>query len=205
MLTGQSLIEHANISAPAAAGASAGAVIGQGLGRVLGAVGSTAEAASKTGTAKTTVKAPPQSTVAAPESTPPVVAAAASSEASAPMGGFGGFGGGSSIPVAPTHAAVRNHSSAGASGEGRALQPPAVPAAIVPLITRDELIAQVSAIQPGVGREDVLAKLGKPAYKVSSDEDGKLVEKFRFRAAGEDVASIELLDGVVSAVKPLAR
>lgn len=188
-LPGQTMLEHANVMAPAATGASAGAVIGQGLGRVLGAAAFAAEAASKPVPSKVPSKA-----------TPPAEnkAVAPVAEAAAPMGGFGGFGGTAPVPVrvAAGKAAVV---SAPAPVE------PVIPAAVIPLITRDQLIAQVSAIQPGALREDLLAKMGKPAYRVSFDEDGKFFERYRFRAAGEDVVSIELLDGVVSAVKPFAR
>lgn len=194
MCLGQTMLQHAAVTGPAAVGATAGAAIGSKLGPLLGNLTTKVEAASKQGetTKKPETPVPAVSTPAAPAH------AAKGYEFAGPVASFGG-GAAPSVRPAP-RTALAAPAIAEPSPEITASVPlPPPPTAK----TRDELLGSLASIQPGTARDVVIEKLGSPAYKLSYDEDGVFVERFRFRAGGQDVLSIELRNGSVAAAKSL--
>lgn len=71
--------------------------------------------------------------------------------------------------------------------------PEAQPADVDP-----DLLKKVSA---GISREDLIRKLGVPAGKVTSDEDGHLLETYSYFSNGVKVGAVKLSDGVVTEVR----
>ncbi len=57
-----------------------------------------------------------------------------------------------------------------------------------------------SAITPGLDRQEVLAKLGKPSMQLSSSEDSELVEKYWYKTPGRENTLIILRNGKVASI-----
>src|SRR4051812_34399932 len=155
----QSMLEHAMVTGPAAAGATTGALAGAKLGQILNQAGEQAGAAAKTGQPKT-VEVKPAVAPAQNQATP----APPSSHfaADGPVAGSSGRSG-----VRPSGAQTP---LALADRGNFALAQPAVPAS--KSFTQDELLAGVASIQPGAARAEVLEKLGAPSYKIAYDDGG---------------------------------
>jgi hypothetical protein len=82
--------------------------------------------------------------------------------------------------------------------------PPPAPAPVV-VSTRDQMLKALEQIHPGATRAEVLARLGQPAYTIGMTDGGTYLERCRFRAGLENIASIEFRDGVVATVDKTAR
>ncbi len=74
--------------------------------------------------------------------------------------------------------------------------------------------AQVSAPSPpqpttqdlraltGASRDQVFERMGRPAVRITSSEDGKLVETYSFKNSSGRLGSARLVDGTVTEVRP---
>jgi hypothetical protein len=62
-----------------------------------------------------------------------------------------------------------------------------------------EKLAQIST---GMTREDVVAKLGPPASKLSTQNDGEYLESYQYRLGGNKISVVRFLNGAVSEVTP---
>lgn len=179
----QSMLEHAAVTGPAAAGASVGAALGIKLNKALDATAGVVQASSKIETSIKKADVP----AAAAGITAPELGPGLPSRGVDPIG----------RPALPK-----------SQKEPKTVQPVAAPAAVVDSalpaeLGKDELLRQVTDLQPGASREQMLLKLGTPASRLSFDEDGRLVERYWFRAGNEVLASVEVKDGAVTMVKPL--
>jgi hypothetical protein len=68
-------------------------------------------------------------------------------------------------------------------------------------VSSNDIAARLVAVAPGMTRQQVLSQLGAPAYTIAmTGDDGRQIERMRFRAMGQDIASVEIRDGVVSSV-----
>lgn len=188
MAGAQSMLEHAAVTGPAATGASAGAMIGSRLGQIMGSVQTTAAAAGKTGE-----PAAKKSAVKNAPATAPAVA---------------------SIPLGSTSTRQRQATAPAArkpvSELATIFDPPAA-ATLAPLppptpaVTKEHMLAELQGIEPGFTRDQVIAKLGAPATRISYSDGAAFVERVRFRAAGEDVVVVEFKNGVVDTAKQVVR
>jgi hypothetical protein len=61
--------------------------------------------------------------------------------------------------------------------------------------------ADFESVEPGTSKKELMAKLGKPAFSISSSEDGVLEEVFRYNTREGDQAKVRLTDGKVSKVE----
>ncbi len=186
----QTLLEHVAVTGPAATGATAGAMIGSRLGQIMGTVEQTAAAAGKTGTPA------------------PAKPAGRAGKAATPLMPVLG-------PASPTKQRTAVAPAAGRSAAELAtvydppaaieLSPVPAPAPLPPPITREKLLAELPAIQPGLKLDQVVTKLGKPATQISYFEGGTFVERVRFRAAGQDVVVVEFKNGLVDNARSVVR
>lgn len=67
-----------------------------------------------------------------------------------------------------------------------------------PIEASPEVLAK---LDPGTPRQDVVARLGAPAYKISMEEDGHLLEIYHYTAKGADIGSVRIIDGTVATVR----
>ncbi len=192
----QTMLEHAMVTGPAAAGATTGALAGAKLGQILNQASAQASTAAKTGDVKP-VEVKPEPAVK------PALGVSTSAPSShfAATGPVSGSGGGGTSGRVAGKAPV---SVAAASASGIA-QAAVAPVAAPKGLTREELLAGLSGIQPGAARADVLEKLGAPTYKIAYDDGGVMVERYKFRCGGEDVVVVELKDGKVDTARPLVH
>lgn len=72
------------------------------------------------------------------------------------------------------------------------------PAPLPPPEMTNESFKQVTA---GMNRSDLL-HMGMPAFKVTMDEDGHLVEIYTYHQAGAKIGTVRLTDGAVASVRP---
>lgn len=194
--TAQSMLEHAAVAGPAAAGSSAGAAAGSKLGTILGAAAGTTKESAKQGTKKTDphpaaparksthhaeANVPDDQPYVIPGRTPPTVWTRDMA---------------SRVPSVPSPAAV-------AAAQTATAAPKAVPAP--PAISREDLLHAIDAVQTGWSRAELLAKVGAPEYRISMADGSGLLERFRFSAGGAPLATIELHDGVVRSVSKYAQ
>jgi Flp pilus assembly pilin Flp len=63
----------------------------------------------------------------------------------------------------------------------------------------------VAAIAPGASRQELLERIGAPAFRVRIQGDGHVQEIYRYSSGGADVGSVRVVDGSVTAVKPKAQ
>ena len=159
-----------------AAAAAAGAAAGVGVGKSVGSVLKGVNRTLEQSTAK-----PPG--VEAPDDTMKPLKGSALAVRPAPRRG---------VPMVKTAKTSRQPASTAALPE-----PPAAP----PKIDLEEL----ARMQPGVTRQDLLAKVGPPSIKLTLPESGHEVEIYRYRANGHDTAVVKLQDGVVASIELLAR
>jgi hypothetical protein len=84
--------------------------------------------------------------------------------------------------------------------EGESAPVPAVvpPAAPPPVVATAEEFAKLT---PGTTGQDLAARLGAPAYKISIPEDGHLLEIYHYSANGVDLGSVRVVDGAVAEVR----
>ncbi len=59
-----------------------------------------------------------------------------------------------------------------------------------------------SAITPGLERQELLAKLGKPSMKMTNTDGPDIVEKLWYKAVGHETVLVTLRNGKVAAVSP---
>ena len=199
----QSMIEHASVTGPAAAGATAGAVIGTKLNQTVGVLGAAANngavEAKKVEPKKGKGGIPSPDAVTAQQAGPSnnVVPNPGFFQA-APSSSTPAFGGGPSS-VAPMAAAATP------AVHQQQLAIPPVRSAPQPALGKEQILAELANIHPGLAREAVLEKLGVPAYRISYDDGGSMFERLRFRAGMEDIAIVELKNGLVDVARPIAH
>jgi Flp pilus assembly pilin Flp len=61
-----------------------------------------------------------------------------------------------------------------------------------------------SAIQPGIERQELVAKFGKPSMKLTQNQGSDIVEKYWYKAAGRETVTVTLRNGKVAEVTPPA-
>lgn len=175
LVAGQSMLEYALGAANGTAAGVAGKPLGEGIGKVFGKLKQAGEKATLE------EKRPRQETLeTAEEQAPGTVAAPrrALRTRAAPTSKRAG---------ATAEATVRSRQH---EPPGEALLPPHR------TITRVDL----AAVAVGAGREDVVARLGRPAARVLIPEEGCLREVFLYSAAGEHLGRVVLTDGAVQAI-----
>lgn len=59
----------------------------------------------------------------------------------------------------------------------------------------------LATITVGTAKQELITKAGTPGSRIVMDEDGHLVEVYRYLAKGSTIASIRLTDGAVTSVK----
>lgn len=103
----------------------------------------------------------------------------------------------------PTVMRVQTAQSAGQTGavSGAAASPALGASTATPAAPPKPV--DLAAITPGLDRQDLLAKAGKPSMKITSTEGGDEVEKYWYRTAGGN-AVVTLRNGKVAAVSPPA-
>jgi hypothetical protein len=82
---------------------------------------------------------------------------------------------------------------------------PAVPAIQVLFDTNAEKLPEIAPekltqIATGMTREDVLAKLGPPASKLSTQDEGEYVESLQYRLGGDRISVVRLSNGIVTEI-----
>ncbi len=78
---------------------------------------------------------------------------------------------------------------------------PAVIAQTSTSVSSNDIAVRLAAVEPGMTRQEVVSRLGAPSYTIAmAGDDGRQIERMRFRAMGEDIATVEVRDGVVSSV-----
>lgn len=75
---------------------------------------------------------------------------------------------------------------------------PAKPAAALPAV-------DPAAIAPGLDRQELLAKFGKPSMQLTSTDGADEVEKLYYRRAGHEIVVVTLRNGKVASVSPPAQ
>jgi hypothetical protein len=182
----QGLVEHAAIAAPAAAGSSTGALVGSKLSATLDNAAEVAKSAAGPAAKQ------PATEVVRPELKP----GAAVQSGAAPVA--------RGPQVVWTRGMERR---ASLIHSGLAPHQPASPAPVTPQpaasarVSSEDVATRLSAITPGMTRQDVVSQLGAPAYTIAmTGDDGRQMERMRFRAMGEDLATVEVRDGVVASV-----
>jgi len=109
----------------------------------------------------------------------------------------------SSAAAAPAkeQPSVRRVETARSAGQAGAASVPAAAPAATPSAPAKPV--DLTLITPGLDRQDLLAKAGKPSMKMTSSEGGDDVEKYWYRTAGGN-AVITLRNGKVASVSPPA-
>ena len=85
-------------------------------------------------------------------------------------------------------------------------QPPAPP--VVPIVLFDSHAEKLPEIAPekmalisrGMTREEVLAKLGPPASRLSTENDGVPFESLQYRLGGDRISVVRILNGIVTEI-----
>lgn len=177
----QALVEHAAVAIPAAAGSSTGAAIGSSLSATLENAAGTAQKAA----------------------TPARHSADRLQSSARPHAAEGRSS--SEIPSGPKvvwrrgmeHRAQLVHSGTAA----RSATNPAAVAQSSASVSSNDVAARLAAVAPGMTRQEAVSRLGAPSYTIAmAGDDGRQIERMRFRAMGEDIATVEVRDGVVSSV-----
>jgi hypothetical protein len=182
----QALVEHAAIAAPAAAGSSTGAMIGSKLSATL----DTAAELSKSAVGPAAKH--PATEVVRPELKP----GAAVTGGTAPVA--------RGPQVVWTRGMERRaplvHS--GPAGRQSMNESPAAPRPVsAARVSGEDVATRLATVTPGMTRQDLVSRLGAPSYTIAmTGDDGRQVERMRFRAMGEDLATVEVRDGVVASV-----
>jgi hypothetical protein len=102
------------------------------------------------------------------------------------------------IPSLPVAAAVAVPAFAAAPVQVQPLPPRR------PVRSRDQILTALGNLRTGVPRAEVFASLGEPAYSIGIPEAGHYIERCRFRAGMENLASIEFRDGYLSGIDRIA-
>ncbi|MEQ1887143.1 MAG: hypothetical protein ABL967_18925 [Bryobacteraceae bacterium] len=177
---GQAMTEFGAAAAGGSIGAAGGKSLSNGLNNIFGRMGQTMEKAAGTGDPAMTV-APGKLKETGGVPAPP------SAVGSVPV---------SNAPVRrapdPSALAVQIPFQTGVLSDALPSQPPPAP----PAMTRDDL----RNVANGMNRSDVL-KLGAPSSKMTTFENGHLVESYSYRENGSRFGGVKLTDGVVSDVQ----
>ncbi len=184
----QAMIEHAAAAAGGSTGALAGKPVGESLGKIFGKVEQTTAKAAKPKTDKT-----------AKIEAPKAKEATGAGEASRTMPTFGAAVSSAGMPASSGGVTRHNRPSsplAPVETEAAAAEP------VIALTPRPIMVHQttredVVAIQSGMVRHDVIAKLGAPASSVTIPDDGHLLEIFKYVSGGRWVGTVRLDNGSV--------
>jgi hypothetical protein len=183
------MIEHAAAAAGGSMGALAGKPVGDSIGKIFGNVDKAAAKAAK----------------AKPETVKP--REHAEDEANRSKGATAGFGSGFGFGPATSGAGMpasgggvtRQNRPAHPTAESLVREPeaaPLPPPVPVHVTTQEE----VSAIQAGTVRRDVLAKLGPAASMVTIPDEGHLLEIFKYTSGGRWLGTVRMDNGAVVSV-----
>jgi hypothetical protein len=177
---GQAMIEH---GAAAITGSTAGAGLGKSIGKVLNSVNQAAEQAAHPASTPSSV-------------TKTVVRGVAPSD---------------EIEHRASHrpgvnVAVASHSST----SEEAPEPSVVPEVIqVAAPRRPEIVPfrreALLDLKTGSTRDELIAKVGTPFFKVIIPDENHSLEIYRYRSEGQDAAVVNLVDGIVASVDVIAR
>jgi hypothetical protein len=204
IVSAQTLVEHAAAAAGGTAAAAAGKKVSEGIDSVFGKLGTITKDAAAPSDNKNKPRrgidpAPPIPEVrlgAGTAATVPAVPGAKKAATPAVASKRTTDGSAGVAPASATEAAA-------AATDPAAAEAPAVPAAPAVPPTPQVTASDVAATVVGTTREDVTGKLGKPASRVTMDDDGKLVEIYTYRNAGGSLGSLRLVNGQVTEVRPL--
>jgi len=78
-----------------------------------------------------------------------------------------------------------------------AIPAPSLPSAPSVIASAEEL----ARIAPGASRQEVVERLGAPAFRVRIMGDGHVQEIYRYSANGADLGSVRVVDGEVASIK----
>ncbi len=185
LVSGQGLTEFGAAAAGSTVGAASGRAVSTGIDHIFGRVGGALnQAAGDKKDAKATKNDP------ALKVAPGVPKPAAEAEAPDTSG----------VPAPlddrPSRTPVRKAPVATQAQIEVPVAPATPPPPPPPTMTPDDL----KQVTPGMARADVL-KLGVPASKITSFEDGHLSEVYSYRANGERFGTVKLQDGSVASVQ----
>lgn len=189
IVSAQSLVESAAAAAGGSAAGVAGKKVSDGLDKVFSSVGGVAATAAGTGDAKGR---------RGMLSVPPIPEVRMKSQpAGATPGPLPRTGGGRQANLrGPAQGATAAVTATDPAPVAEAV--PAAPAAPpAPLATVEDL-----KTLSGATREDVVGKMGKPAARITSNDDGGLVEVYTFRGQGGSLGSVRMMNGKVTDVRP---
>jgi hypothetical protein len=184
---GQVLVEHSAAAAGGTMGALAGKSVSQGLGAALTALD---KAAAKTAKAKPAEPKTKEVTGGESSSVKPV-STTGTSAASFPA--YGQATAGDGMPASSGGVTRQNRPVAQYQPAAEPLAPPVPPPPPVHYTSREE----VTAIQAGTSRGDVIAKLGPPASMVTIPDEGHLVETFKYISGNNWIGTVRLDNGSV--------
>jgi hypothetical protein len=184
-------------------GAIAGKAVSQGLGPVLNPL----DKAAKTGKTKPEPKVKDSANKkdwsdGDANRTKPAVSTASTGSSDGGFPVFGPATAGAGMPAASGGVTRQNRpsrSSVAPLGE-ESMSAPAVAPVPPPIPVHHASRAEVSAIQPGASRSDVMAKLGPPASLVTIPDEGHLVETFKYVSGNSWVGTVRLDNGSVVSV-----
>ncbi len=88
------------------------------------------------------------------------------------------------------------------SGQVQAAQTAAAPPQAASPPAPVDPVVDIAAVTPGLERQELLAKLGKPSMKITTLEGRDEVEKYWYRARGRDSVVVTLRNGKVASVLP---
>jgi hypothetical protein len=221
---GQAMVQHAAAAAGGAAAAAGTGKIAEGLGNVLGqAAGAANTAAAAPAPTKKARPSPfdPKSThmarsselspVAVPNGTPLSAPSTGEYEATAPSPRVTSTTKATPFQSVPSieGGPVVHRTHTGDTPQLAVSTPAEMPTAFavaVPVVIKPPVPLKVAttealaAITPGMSYESLVQKLGPPAMRMSSFEDGHLAETLRIEAKGSRLGSVYVVDGLVTSV-----
>lgn len=178
----QALVEYAAGAAVGTAGSVGGKAVSNSLDRIFKKTGATAQRAAGTQPA-----AKPKR-----EETPPKQLSQGAGSSSAPV-----------RPAARKFARPRVEGAVVSLVESPSALPPtgeaapAAPAVPAVVATAEEF----GRIAPGASRQELLERLGAPAFRVRIQGDGHVQEIYRYSSNGTDLGTVRVVDGAVTAIK----
>lgn len=175
---GQSLVENAAAAAGGSVGGVAGKKVGEGIANIFNKVDKTAAKASKTGAAR-------------PEADVPLMEVGPGVPKGAP----------SVPPPPPVHHKPAHRTARAAVPEPVPVPVPVVMAAPPPPAPPEVTEGDLKKVGHGMNRTQLL-ELGPPAVRITmTDDDGHLLEIYRYMAKDNTIGVVRLVDGEVSSVQ----
>lgn len=177
---GQAMLEHAAAAAGGSLGAVGGKKVSDAIDGILGKANGQLQKAADPKTA-----------------TAPVVENRSLSKTKTTTGDSGA----ASKPRASRNTASKTGKTEAAAQEAEpVLAPVSAEAPVPPPVTPTaEALAQ---LPQGASSQDVMARLGVPASKITMDDGGHLLEIYQYRTNGAVLGTVRIVDGTVASVNP---